>query len=182
MSAIEAKDVTIQFGDNPPVKVTEVIFPPLEVSPGRRPYKWGGIRGHVSNLMSISGEMEFYPCAPPRRSGRTWSRRKLKKKLKKEIERFIEMMGDSITVDELYNGMIAEMGLMLNRNNAESRSQRQVIDQFQKLRNEVSSVNMDEEVADMVQFQRGFDASAKFITTVDEMTQTVINMWRKPCA
>lgn len=86
------------------------------------------------------------------------------------------MMGDSITFDEFYNGMIAEMGLMLNRNNAESRSQRQVIDQFQKLRNEVSSVNMDEEVADMVQFQRGFDASAKFITTVDEMTQTVINM------
>ena len=35
---------------------------------------------------------------------------------------------------------------------------------------------MDEEVADMVQYQRGFDASAKFITTVDEMTKTVIDM------
>lgn len=86
------------------------------------------------------------------------------------------MLGDSITFDEFYNGMIAEMGLLLNRNNAESQSQKQVIDQFQKLRNEVSSVNMDEEVADMVQFQRGFDAAAKFISTVDEMTQSVINM------
>ncbi len=51
-----------------------------------------------------------------------------------------------------------------------------LVDQFQKLRNEISSVNMDEEVADMVQFQRGFDAAARFITTVDEMTETVINM------
>lgn len=86
------------------------------------------------------------------------------------------MEGNSITFDEFYNGLIAEMGLMLNRANAEAKSQKLVVDQFQKLRNEVSSVNMDEEVADMVQFQRGFDAAAKFLTTVDEMTRTVINM------
>ena len=86
------------------------------------------------------------------------------------------MQGDSITFDEFYNGLVAEIGLRLNRNNAESQSQKLVIDQFQQLRDEVSSVNMDEEVADMVQYQRGFDAAAKFVTTVDEMTQTIINM------
>ena len=86
------------------------------------------------------------------------------------------MQGDSVTFDEFYNGIIAELGLMLNRNKAETQSQKLVIDQFQQLRDEVSSVNMDEEVADMVQFQRGFEAAAKFIGTVDEMTRTVINM------
>jgi flagellar hook-associated protein FlgK len=35
---------------------------------------------------------------------------------------------------------------------------------------------MDEEVADMVQYQRGFDAAAKFVSTVDDMTKTVISM------
>jgi flagellar hook-associated protein 1 FlgK len=86
------------------------------------------------------------------------------------------MQGDSITFDEFYNGILAEVGLRVNRNTTEKQNQRLVIDQFQKLRDEVSSVNMDEEVADMVQFQRGFDASAKFVSSVDDMTRTIINM------
>ena len=86
------------------------------------------------------------------------------------------MTGESITFDEFYNGMLAEMGLMINRAQEELRNQRLILDQFQKLRDEVSSVNMDEEVADMVQFQRGFEAAAKFITSVDDMTRTVIEM------
>lgn len=86
------------------------------------------------------------------------------------------MTGESITFDEFYNGMLAELGLMINRAQEELRNQRLILDQFQKLRNEISSVNMDEEVADMVQFQRGFEAAAKFITSVDEMTRTVIEM------
>ncbi len=86
------------------------------------------------------------------------------------------MTGESITFDEFYNGMLAELGLMINRAQEELRNQRLILDQFQKLRNEISSVNMDEEVADMVQFQRGFEAAAKFITSVDEMTRTVIDM------
>ena len=86
------------------------------------------------------------------------------------------MTGKTITFNEFYNGMLAELGLRINRSQEELRNQRLVTDQFQKLRDEVSSVNMDEEVADMVQFQRGFEAAARFITTVDEMTETVINM------
>ncbi len=86
------------------------------------------------------------------------------------------MQGDSITFDEFYNGVTAELGLRVNRNTNEKQNQELVVDQFQKLRDEVSSVNMDEEVADMVQYQRGFDASAKFINSINEMTNTIINM------
>jgi flagellar hook-associated protein 1 FlgK len=64
----------------------------------------------------------------------------------------------------------------MDRAAGERRNQQLIVDQFQKLRNEVSSVNMDEEVADMVQYQRGFEAAARFIGTVDEMTKTVINL------
>lgn len=86
------------------------------------------------------------------------------------------MQDNSITFDEFYNGITTELGLRMDRSLGEQRNQQLIIDQFQKLRNEVSSVNMDEEVADMVQYQRGFDAAARFISTVDEMTQTVIDM------
>lgn len=86
------------------------------------------------------------------------------------------MEGASITFDEFYNGIMADLGLSINRALNDEKNQRIIMDQFQKLRDEVSSVNMDEEVADMVQFQRGFDAAARFVTTVDDMTKTVINM------
>ena len=86
------------------------------------------------------------------------------------------MRGGSVTFDEFYNGITSELGLTINSSNTDLRNQELVIDQFKKLRDEVSSVNMDEEVADMVQYQRGFDAAAKFISTVDDMTRTVINM------
>ena len=86
------------------------------------------------------------------------------------------MRGESVTFDEYYNGMMAELGLRINRAQEDKRNQEIIVDQFQKLRDEVASVNMDEEVADMVQYQRGFEAAAKFISTVDEMTETVIRM------
>ena len=86
------------------------------------------------------------------------------------------MEGQTITFDEYYNGMMADMGLRLNRAQEDKRNQELIQDQFQKLRNETSSVNMDEEVADMVQYQRGFDAAAKFVSTIDKMTQTIVNI------
>ncbi len=90
---------------------------------------------------------------------------------------FVPTLEDaSATFDEFYNGVVADLGLRINRNQADKKNQEVVISQFRKLRDEVSSVNMDEEVADMVQYQRGFEASAKFLSTVNDMTRTVINM------
>ncbi|MBI4082016.1 MAG: flagellar hook-associated protein FlgK [Candidatus Lambdaproteobacteria bacterium] len=86
------------------------------------------------------------------------------------------MDNDSTTFDEYYNGVMVQLGLLVQRSRADRQSQQLTQDQFRKLRDEISSVNMDEEVADLVQYQRGFDAAAKFIRTVDEMTKTVIDM------
>ena len=66
------------------------------------------------------------------------------------------MAGESITFDEFYNGMLADLGLMINRAQEEFSNQRLILDQFHKLSDEFLSVNMDEVVADVVQFQRGF--------------------------
>ena len=93
-----------------------------------------------------------------------------------ELQYSPTMDGDSITFDEFYNSVITEVGMMVNRNQSELKSQQLVVEQFERMRSEISSVNMDEEVADMVQYQRGFDAAAKFMTTVDEMTRTIIQM------
>ena len=43
------------------------------------------------------------------------------------------------------------------------------------MRDSVSGVNIDEELSDMIKFQHGYNASARFIAVVNEMLDTVIN-------
>jgi flagellar hook-associated protein 1 FlgK len=38
-----------------------------------------------------------------------------------------------------------------------------------------SGVNLDEEMTNLVQFERGYQAAARVITTIDEMLDTLIN-------
>lgn len=42
-------------------------------------------------------------------------------------------------------------------------------------RQEISGVSMDEEMVNMVRFQRGYQASARVMSTIDEMLDTLIN-------
>ena len=41
-------------------------------------------------------------------------------------------------------------------------------------RNAVSSVSIDEEVADLMQFQRSFQASSRVLNTLDKMLELVV--------
>jgi len=45
-------------------------------------------------------------------------------------------------------------------------------------RDSVSGVSLDEEMTDMMKFQKAYTASAKLITTIDEMLDTIIGMKR----
>ena len=43
------------------------------------------------------------------------------------------------------------------------------------MRDAISGVNVDEELSDIIKFQYGYSASARFISVVDEMLDTIIN-------
>lgn len=57
-------------------------------------------------------------------------------------------------------------------------NQKVVADTLQKQRDSVSGVSMDEELTSMVKFQKAFEASAKLITIIDEMLDTVLSLKR----
>jgi flagellar hook-associated protein 1 FlgK len=42
-------------------------------------------------------------------------------------------------------------------------------------RQSVSGVSMDEEMANMIRFQRGYQAAARALTTMDDLLNTLIN-------
>ena len=50
--------------------------------------------------------------------------------------------------------------------------------QIQGLRESVSGVSLDEELTNLLTFQRSFEASARMITVADELMQTILNMGR----
>ena len=57
-------------------------------------------------------------------------------------------------------------------------SEQDIVDQLQNIRDSISGVSLDEETTKMIEFQKGFDASARLIKTADEMMDTVLNLKR----
>jgi flagellar hook-associated protein 1 FlgK len=54
-------------------------------------------------------------------------------------------------------------------------TQNLVMKQLNAMRQSVSGVNMDEELANMLKYQHGYEAAARFINTVNSMLDTIIN-------
>ncbi len=95
-----------------------------------------------------------------------------------ELQYSKSMLDGATSVDEFYNGMVAELGLRTQKVNNMLESQEGVVRQLENLRESYSGVNIDEEIASMIEWQKQFDASARLIRTADEMLDTVINIRR----
>ena len=70
------------------------------------------------------------------------------------------------------------MGQSLATANGQVSDQEAVTRLLETQRASVSGVSLDEELADLLKFQKAFAASAKLITTVDEMLDMVVNLKR----
>ena len=79
---------------------------------------------------------------------------------------------------ESYGQTVAALGQALNGTNTQLANQQIVESMLLRQRDSVSGVSLDEEMTDLIKFQRGFEASAKLITTIDEMLDIVINLKR----
>lgn len=80
------------------------------------------------------------------------------------------------SLDEFYNGLVAELGIRTEKINRQVEVQQGMVDQLTNLRESISGVSIDEEMAQMMEWQKQFDASARVIRTADEMLTTVLNI------
>lgn len=85
---------------------------------------------------------------------------------------------DSFTVDDFYNSMVGQIGIETQRANSALETQADTVKQLKNIRESISGVSLDEEATKMIEFQKAFDASARLITTADEMMDTVLNLKR----
>ncbi len=84
----------------------------------------------------------------------------------------------SQTFQQHYGQSVASLGQSLASANEQVSDQAAVAGMLQTQRSSVSGVSLDEEMTDLLKFQKAFAASAKVITTVDELLETVVGMKR----
>ncbi|ULG91802.1 flagellar hook-associated protein FlgK [Leptospira interrogans] len=85
------------------------------------------------------------------------------------------MVDYSKTTDDFYNTLISKLGTEAREAKQEFGIQNDLITELENMRQSVMGVNLDEEMANMVQFQHAYNASAKMINTMNEILDTIIN-------
>ena len=82
----------------------------------------------------------------------------------------------SFTFDEYYNAVVSTIGIESFSAQAILRQQEGVMLQLNSRRESISGVSIDEEMIKMIKFQQAYNASARMISIVDEMLDTLNRM------
>lgn len=77
--------------------------------------------------------------------------------------------------DEIYRGLVVQMGVEAQTANRRLDIQTSIVAQVDAARESQSGVSLDEEMTNLMAFQRAYEGSARFISAVDSMLDTLIN-------
>jgi len=85
--------------------------------------------------------------------------------------------GDAIdgTFSQYFSTTVANFGQALSTANARVTEQANIETLVRTQRDAVSGVSLDEELTDLMKFQRSFQASSRVINVIDELLDTVVN-------
>jgi flagellar hook-associated protein 1 FlgK len=79
------------------------------------------------------------------------------------------------TLGGFYSGAVSNLGQALATANSHVENQTGVEKLVRAQRDAVSGVSLDEEMADLVKYQRAFQASSRVFSVIDELLDNVVN-------
>ena len=82
------------------------------------------------------------------------------------------------TLQDYYNGLSADVGSKTSEADYNKNFFKSLTEDLKSRQESVSGVNLDEEMTNLIKFQQMYTASAKLITTTEEMMQTLMQMKR----
>jgi flagellar hook-associated protein 1 FlgK len=85
------------------------------------------------------------------------------------------MVGESKTFDDYFAHSVANIGLKGEAAKISLETQSKVMKDLKSMRDSISGVNIDEEMSNLLKFQHGYNAAARFITNWNDMLDTIIN-------
>jgi flagellar hook-associated protein 1 len=80
------------------------------------------------------------------------------------------------TLEDFYRGLVGDMGILSSGVVQDRDFAKTLIDRLNEVRDSVSGVNLDEEMAELMKIQRAYEASAKLISITDEMLQALLQV------
>lgn len=78
------------------------------------------------------------------------------------------------TFNEQYQSVVASLGSVAQNAQRSKDSQTLVVDQLNSRKQEISGVNLDEEAVNLIKYQKGFEASARAMNTLDEVLTLIV--------
>ncbi|MCX6627498.1 MAG: hypothetical protein NTW28_07710, partial [Candidatus Solibacter sp.] len=83
-----------------------------------------------------------------------------------------------LSYTQFYGQLAARVGSALSdaKNNQDARQS--LVAQAKGLRQQYQGVSLDEEATTLIQFQRAYQATSKFLSVLDQLTETTINLLR----
>ncbi|MBS1809339.1 MAG: flagellar hook-associated protein FlgK [Acidobacteria bacterium] len=77
---------------------------------------------------------------------------------------------------DIYGSIVAEAGQAVKTAEDELTTQSAILAQTQAQRDSISGVSLDEEAINLLQYQKAYEAAARFLKVADEMTQTILQL------
>ena len=84
----------------------------------------------------------------------------------------------NVTFQEYYSAIAGSFGSTVQGVEGSLRAQQILHDQLTSQRASISGVSMDEELANLLQYQRSFEAASRMIVIADELFQTILSIKR----
>ena len=85
------------------------------------------------------------------------------------------MVGRLSTFDDYFADSAGRIGLLGEQSGRALETENLIMKRLHDMRQSISGVNIDEELSNMIRYQHGYNAAARFITTVNSMLDTLIN-------
>jgi flagellar hook-associated protein 1 FlgK len=79
------------------------------------------------------------------------------------------------SLNGFYNNLIGTLGTQSQNAINNSTNQDSLVTQTKNMRDSISGVNLDEELAAMIKFQKGYNGCARLLTAMDELLDKLIN-------
>ncbi len=88
---------------------------------------------------------------------------------------FDDGTGNEAILADRYNGIVGKLGIESQEAQRRVKNHQLLVDQTNVLRQSVSGVSLDEEMANLVMFQHAYNAAARAVTVMDQMLDKLIN-------
>lgn len=85
-------------------------------------------------------------------------------------------LDNQFTIGEYYQNLVSEFGTNVVKAENLANNENLVLQSFLNEKDQISGVNLDEELANMIVFQRSYEANARMIKTFSEMLQEILQI------